>query len=221
MDLYVFVQGPLLWISFSVFILGSLFRIIRFFYLAGKRDRAFYQYFRLKYVLLTLGRWLLPLNKDVLKNPVFTLAGYIFHICLFAVPIWLAGHISLWEESRLGWSWTPLPGCWADFLTLVFLAIAFFFFMRRILKPEIRLISSGGDYLLLAATIMPFLTGIFLAHNTLDGIPFLGEHILLLHMLSAEFLLVLIPFSRLSHFMLFFFSRSATAVEFGRRGYSV
>jgi hypothetical protein len=43
----------------------------------------------------------------------------------------------------------------------------------------------------------------------------------LLHTLSAEFLLVLIPFSRLAHFMLFFFARSATAVEFGRRGYTV
>jgi len=221
MDLYQFITGPMLWISFLVFMLGSLFRVARFFYLAGSRDRGFYQYFNLKYILLSLGRWLLPLNRDVLKNPVFTLSVYLFHACLLVVPVWLAGHISLWAESRLGWSWTPIPGRWADAMTFLFLAIAFFFLLRRLLKPEIRFLSSLGDYLLLLATVLPFLTGLFLAHDTLEGVPFLGERMLLIHVLSGEFLLILIPFSRLSHAVLFFLSRSATAVEFGRRGYTV
>jgi hypothetical protein len=34
-------------------------------------------------------------------------------------------------------------------------------------------------------------------------------------------MLVMIPLSKLSHFVLFFFSRGASAVEFGRRGYSM
>jgi hypothetical protein len=43
----------------------------------------------------------------------------------------------------------------------------------------------------------------------------------LIHMLTGELMLILIPLTRLSHAILFFFSRGSTAIEFGRRGYSV
>jgi nitrate reductase gamma subunit len=55
----------------------------------------------------------------------------------------------------------------------------------------------------------------------LDGVGFLGENMTLIHMLCGELMLILIPFTKLSHFILFFFSRGATGIEFGRRGYSV
>jgi hypothetical protein len=42
------------------------------------------------------------------KNLVFMPLVYIFHICLIVVPILLAGHVSLWEESRFPWSWASL-----------------------------------------------------------------------------------------------------------------
>jgi len=44
---------------------------------------------------------------------------------------------------------------------------------------------------------------------------------LYVHIFFGELMLILIPFTKLSHFILFFFSRGATAVEFGRRGYTV
>jgi len=44
---------------------------------------------------------------------------------------------------------------------------------------------------------------------------------MLIHILSGELMLLLIPFTKLSHFVLFFLSRGATAIEFGRRGYSI
>ena len=186
-----------------------------------KRDKIIYQYFSWKYVLTTFGRWLFPLNKDVTKNPIFTILGYMFHICLIVVPIWFSGHISLWEESRFEWSWTPIPDGLADWMTLIFLAIALFFLLRRIISADIRLLSTFSDYLLIVVVALPFITGYFLTHGTVDNIGFLGENIQLIHMLSGELMLILIPFTKLSHFVLFFFSRGATAIEFGRRGYSV
>lgn len=221
MDFYLFVEGPLLWIAFLTFIIGSLLRAGLFFYVSRKSDKIIYQHFSWKYVLATFGRWLLPINKDVSKNPIFWPLAYVFHICLIVVPIWLAGHISLWEESRFEWSWTPLPDALADWMTLIFLAIALFFLLRRIFSADIRLISTFSDYLLLVVTALPFLTGYFVTHGTLEGVGFLGENMQLFHMLSGELMLILIPFTKLSHFILFFFSRGATAVEFGRRGYSV
>ncbi|RJR42954.1 MAG: nitrate reductase [Desulfobacteraceae bacterium] len=221
MDLYDFAVGPLLWISFLVFLIGSLLRVILFFYVSSQKDKAIYRYFRWKYVLATIGRWLFPFNKDVAKNPVFTILAYVFHICLIVVPIWFSGHITLWEESRLGWSWSSIPDGLADVMTIVLLAIAIFLLLRRIISPEVRLISTAADYLLLIVTALPFLTGFFLTHGTLDSAGFIGENMQLIHILSGELMLLLIPFTKLSHFVLFFLSRGATAIEFGRRGYSI
>jgi len=221
MDVYEFIEGPLLWIAFLVFIIGSLLRALLFFAVSFKRDKIIYQHFRWKYVLGTIGRWLLPLNKDVFKNPVFTILGYIFHICLIAVPIFLFQHVSLWEESRFEWSWISLPDAWADWMTIIFLAIALFFLLRRIISPSVRLISTFSDYFLLVVTALPFLTGYFLTHGTLENMGALGENMLYLHMFFGELMLILIPFTKLSHFILFFFSRGSTGVEFGRRGYTV
>lgn len=221
MDFFLFVEGPLLWIAFLTFFIGSILRAALFLSVSRKRDKIIYQYFSWKYVLATFSRWLLPLNKDVAKNPIFTILGYIFHICLIVVPIWFSGHISLWEESRFEWSWTPIPDGLADWMTLIFLAIALFFLLRRIISADIRLLSTFSDYLLIVVVALPFITGYFLTHGTVDNIGFLGENIQLIHMLSGELMLILIPFTKLSHFVLFFFSRGATAIEFGRRGYSM
>jgi nitrate reductase gamma subunit len=221
MDFYSFVEGPLLWIAFLTFIIGTLLKVALFIFVSRKKDKIIYQYFNWRYVLATLGRWFLPLNKDVVKNPIFTILGYIFHICLIVLPIWLAGHITLWEESWFEWSWTSLPDGLADWMTLIFLGIALYFLLRRIISPDIRLLSSFGDYFLLVVTALPFMTGYFVTHGTLDSIGFLEENMQLFHMLSAELMLILIPFTKLSHFILFFFSRGATGIEFGRRGYSV
>jgi nitrate reductase gamma subunit len=221
MNLDAFAEGPLLWIAFLVFIVGTLIRMAQFIFVAKKKDKPFYNYFSMKYILATLARWLLPLNVDVKKNPAFIVCVYLFHLCLIVVPVWLAGHVSLWEESRFGWSWSSLPDKWADWMTLLLLAISIFFILRRALLPDLRIITTFADYLMILVTALPFATGYFLTHGTLDSIAFLGDNIRLLHVLSAELMLILIPFTRLSHSVLFFFSRAASGIEFGRRGYSI
>ena len=221
MDFYSFVEGPLLWIAFLTFIIGTILRIALVVATARKMDGPMFQHFSWKYVLATLGRWILPINKDMAKNPVFMSLVYIFHICLIVVPIWLAGHVSLWEESRFEWSWTALPDAWADWMTLILIAISIFFLLRRLISADIRLLSTLSDYLLIVVTALPFVTGYFLTHGTLDSIALLGDNMSLIHMLSGELMLILIPLTRLSHAFLFFFSRAATGIEFGRRGYSM
>jgi len=221
MDFFLFVEGPLLWIAFLTFIIGSLLRVGLFLSVSRKMDRIIYRHFRWKYVMATFLRWLLPINKDVAKNPVFMILAYVFHICLIVVPVWYSGHVGLWEESRFGWSWASIPDALADWMTIALVAIAVFFLLRRVISADIRLLSTFSDYLLILVTALPFLTGYFAAHSTLGSIAFLGDNMQLIHMLSGELMLILIPFTKLSHFILFFCSRGATAVEFGRRGYSV
>src|SRR5512136_246696 len=220
MSMYNFVAGPLLWLSFAVFFIGLLVRIVTFIKVSREKDKILYQHFNWRYVLLTFARWLMPINPTVAKTPAFTLLVYVFHFCLLVVPIFLQGHIILWEESRFRLSWPALPHLLADLMTIVFITIAVLFLLRRALSRDLRLLSTFSDYALIVITALPFLTGYWVIHGTLDAI-ISRFSLQIIHTLSGELMLVMIPLSKLSHFVLFFFSRGATAVEFGRRGYSV
>lgn len=215
-----FVEGPLLWIAWAVFIIGCLIRLITFFSMAGKRDKVVFQHFSLKYVLQTWIRYLLPFNQTVAKTPIFSILGYIFHFCLLFVPIFIIEHIMYWEEeSVFGWYWWAMPESWAYWMTLVVIFIGVFFLLRRIFNPDVRILTSWTDYLVLVVTILPFLTG-WLSVNVLDSAFLEAIDIRLLHILSGELMLILIPLTKLSHFVLFFPSRMIMGIEWGRRGYS-
>ncbi|MBI5586423.1 MAG: nitrate reductase [Deltaproteobacteria bacterium] len=228
MTFTAFVEGPLLWIAFLTFLVGSALRLLFFITLSTKKDKPIYHYFSFKWMFLSILRWLLPLNVDIKKTPVFTILGYIFHICLLAVPIFYSAHISLWQESRFGWSWWQMPDSWADWLTLILIGISIFFIIRRIVLAEVRIITTVSDYLLIVACALPFITGYLNTHP--DGsayawitsaLPIYGQYSNLIHILSGELMLILVPFTKLSHWILFFVSRTVIGVEFGRRNYSV
>jgi hypothetical protein len=62
--------------------------------------------------------------------------------------------------------------------------------------------------------VAPFLSG-FLAHHQLG--PY--ESFMILHIIFGEILLIIIPFSKLGHMILFFFARAFIGFEMGgRRG---
>ena len=192
MDFGSFVEGPLLWIVSSIFIIGVLARVGVFFslILKGNNDK----HPRWRHILATLGRSLLPFHNAVTKKPIYATLRYIFHICLIVVPIGLSGHIILWEESRFGWTWTALPDVWADWMTLLLLFLAAYFLIRRIILSDIRLNSSKSDYLLIAITALPFMTGYILTHGNLDAISFLGDNMRTIHTLSGEVMLIVAVF---------------------------
>ena len=147
MRLDFLVEGPLLRFVFAVFFVGVATRFAFFLtaIVASAKNRGF----GLKYVLVSLGRFLFPFHMAVKKRPVYAVLRYVFHICLFAVPIFLFGHIVLWEESRFEWSWSGLPDQWADAMTIVAIALAVFFFLRRILFKDARSGSSILDYFII------------------------------------------------------------------------
>lgn len=228
MTFTAFVEGPLLWIAFLTFLIGSGLRLLFFITLSTKKDKPVYRYFSFKWMMLSIVRWLLPLNVDIKKNPVFTILGYIFHICLLAVPIFYSAHIALWQESRFGWSWWQMPDVWADWLTLILIGISIFFIIRRIVLAEVRIITTVSDYLLILVCALPFITGYINTHPdgsayawVTSALPLYGQFGSLIHILTGQLMLILIPFTKLSHWILFFVSRTVIGVEFGRRNYTV
>jgi ferredoxin len=192
-SVYSFVEGPLLWFVFLILLVGMAIRLIFFLHAILRRGR----YRELKGVFPTssLWRFLLSYQRVFRRRPIFTATYYIFHSCLFIVPIFLNGHITLWEESRFGWTWTSLPENLADGLTLLLVVLFIYFILRRFLVLEIRRNSSVFDYVFLLVVIFPFLTGFLLAHESLlVAHSFLMNHIYIFHIFSGECLVILIPF---------------------------
>lgn len=132
-----------------------------------------------------------PFHRAALKKPVYTTIRYAFHACIFVVPIWFSGHVSLWEESRFKWHWASLPDTWVDLMTLASLAGCLFFFARHIFLRS-RLSLRISEFLVILITGLPFLTGYFLTHGTLDTIPFFENYLWYIHVISGEIMLVMI-----------------------------
>jgi Pyruvate/2-oxoacid:ferredoxin oxidoreductase delta subunit len=193
-DFLAFAEGPLLWIVFALLVAGLLLRTVFFVLNIIRRRPSFERRSLLDAGPILVARLLLPFHNAFLKKPFYALIRYGFHTCLFVVPIWLAGHISLWEESRFEWSWTPLPDNWADKMTLIVLAACSYFLVRRIFLGITRKSASIIDYLFIILTALPFLTGYFYTHGSLDHIPFFETYMWYFHVLSAEAMLLMIVF---------------------------
>jgi nitrate reductase gamma subunit len=97
-------------------------------------------------------------------------------------------------------------------MTLIAIGSGLFLGIRRLVSPHVRIVTTAADYLLLAVTLAPFVTGYLAYHQYFDY-----QTVILLHMFFGELMLVVIPFTKLSHFLIFFFSRAVTGMEFGRR----
>jgi ferredoxin len=193
MDFYSIVEGPLLWIVSLVFLAGLLIRL-SFFLGAIITSNSRSEVKGQIDTVSTLGRFFLPLHKASRKKPFYTTLRYIFHGCLFVVPIWLSGHIVLWTESRFEWDWAALPDAWADWMTLILLALAAYFLVRRLILKDLRQSASSLDILLIIITALPFLSGYFLTHGTLESFAFLGDNMVIIHMLSGELMIMMALF---------------------------
>ena len=210
-DLYRFVSGPMVWISFVIFFGGSLYRLIRLFTLANRKEKFIFTYMSWKYGLRSILRWITPFaTVNMQKHPVMTIVTFAFHICLLATPIFLLSHNVLWDEA---WniSWWSLPDGIADIMTLVVIVGCVFFLFRRLKLPEVRYLTSGSDFVILAIVVLPFVTGFLAYHQWFDYPLFL-----ILHILSGEIMLMAIPFTRLSHMLFSPFTRAYMGSEFGK-----
>ena len=216
--MYEFVTGPLAWLAFAVFFIGIIVRVV--LYIRGlnwQADRVTYTV-NVKYgiqgALRSIFYWLLPFGtRSWRKNPGFSFLVFLLHIGLLVTPVFLLGHNVLLKE-RWGISLWTIPESLADLLTIAVIVAAVFLALRRIALTEVWIITNAYDYLMLLIAVAPFITGI-IAHYQVANYQFW----LISHILCGEILLVAIPFTKLSHFVLFFASRAQLGMDYGiKRG---
>jgi len=197
-------------IAFAVFILGTLYRILHMVWI-GKKSKMLYPRESFTGSIRSILHHLLPFGATYMrKRPIFTAITILFHISVFILPIFLLAHILLWFESY-GILWRNISNDLADVMTIIVLVACIFFIGRRLVVTEVRKVSRVSDYLLSLAIFISFLTGFVALHQWGPYRP-----MLILHILSSEILIMLIPFSKLMHMIFFVFSRSYMGAEYGK-----
>ncbi|TVR00265.1 MAG: nitrate reductase [Desulfovibrionales bacterium] len=208
---YNFAVGPMVWLAFTICITGLAYRLIRYRRKAVAAKKGLPGDFRTTWAVRSMLYYLLPLNRTAKSSPWSTVAGFALHIPLLVVAFFLSAHVIMLEQSW-GVAWPTIPDVWADVLTIIALAALGFLALKRLLHPALRGLTEPKDLLVLLLVALPLLTGLA-AHRQWGDYPLM----LTLHVLSANILLMLIPFTKLSHMALFFVSRAATGSDFGKR----
>ena len=209
-SVYFFLKGPMMWICFIIFSIGVIYQVWRVYSLAKKKEAFIFSFLSLKYGLRSIYHWITPFAAtNMREQPAMTVIGFAFHICLFLAPIFLIAHIELLNEA-FNISYWALPNIIADIMAVIVIAGCVFFLVRRIVRPEVRFVTSGSDYALLTIVALPFISGLWSVHQ------FPGySYALLIHIFSGEVMLMAIPFTRLIHMVFGAFSRAYTGSEFG------
>lgn len=209
-ELYNFVSGPLAWIAWGIFLVGSLYRLISMYNLAKKKDGSSLAYMSWGYGLRSIFNWMIPFNSLGWKSdPLMTIATFAFHIGFLLVAVFLGAHVVLWDTA-FGISIPSLPTQAGDIISFVVLAGCAIFAYRRLALPHVKGVTRPKDWFALIIVALPFLTGVLAYHQV-------GPVLMMttLHILAGELLLALIPFTRLSHALFVLFTRAYMGSEFG------
>ena len=207
--MYDFIRGPLVWVAFLVFILGTVYQVYRFYRLSRPKAR---------YLLrVPFGKppkdpdeppdeppltWWQQMRLSVVGiNPIMISVTTVFHLALVLTPFFVLGHNVLLD---LAWhvSLPSLPEAFADGLTAVVIAGGIFFLLRRLFLARVRSISTPYDFLVLLIATAPFITGFLAYHHLFDY-----DTVIVLHILAGEIMLMAVPFTKLVHMPYFFINR--------------
>lgn len=204
-DLLDFARGPLFRFSLAVMLLGLL-RIIALDLVAaiGAYRRAGDKTLPWGFITRRTLQWLFPVNRFLARRPVYSLFSILFHVGLLIVPVFLFAHVELWRDV-LGFGWPALSKPWVDWMTLGTIACALALVIGRISSRESRFLSRKQDFLWPLVLLIPFASGY--ACSNLNISPAVYQIVMLVHVLSAEVVFVLLPFTKIAHCVLAPFSQ--------------
>lgn len=216
--MFSFLTGPMVWISLAVLVFGSAWRV--WSYVKGldwQLDRVAYGHSEgraFSSALRSILSWLTPFGVHSWREkPGFTIVFFLFHIGIVIAPFFVAAHVMLFQQA-LGFTWPSFSQPIAHLMCLLVIFGFVFMVLRRLTLPEVRIVTSAEDYVILLITVAPFATGLLAGLHVGDY-----DFWLLAHIVSGHVMLLAIPFTKLSHMVLFFCSRAQLGMDFGiKRG---
>ena len=211
--LLAWARGPGFDWALAIFVLGMLLRLFEVLSLGRKTDLAEGRGSGVQGGIRTIFTRFWPRLSVFRREPLRIINGYVFHIGFFAVLFLYAPHIELFDKV-LGVSWPALSTGVIDALSVITIASLILALAMRLTSPVLRLISNSGDYLAWLLTLLPVLTGFLAFHHML--LPYTS--MLAIHILSVELLMVIAPFTKLTHMFSFVLSRWYQGYRAGHRG---
>ncbi len=192
-------RGPVFWFAIAFMVLGlarhvllTLWEVVRAYFRAGDKNIPY------KQVAKTTWQWLVPIGKFK-ERTSYGIVTFVFHVSIILTPILLAGHIVLIQRGTGLW-WPALPNAFADVLTVLAVLACFVLMVQRVVRRDSRAVSKFSDYALPFLIAAPFVSGFLVMHPALN--PFSFSSTLLVHVMSANLVLILIPVTKLSHCIL-------------------
>jgi hypothetical protein len=224
MELLEIARGPALVAAILVFVLGIAWRLAGIYRRPVRADHSALRSTQARAPALRAivsRMWQPRTFRDA--TLVGTLNAYAYHIGLFIVFFGFAPHIAFIRRLT-GLAWPAAPGwLFVAAVACVFIGLLYAL-MARLGSPVLRLISNFDDYASWFVTMLPMVTGMAVLTLALET-PYppapANPVPVAIHLLSVELLLVWLPFSKLAHAFLVFFSRSATGTAFARKGASL
>ena len=217
-EILEFARGSFFQVALIVFVGGMAYRLMRVLFLGWSRDKVPSKGSKLKGVLTTYLKGILiwpfiPWVKNTFsKKPVMYFAGGLFHLGLFAIIFFGTPHMLVWK-SLVGLSWATIPMPIIDWLAAVTIIAMVALLVNRFVDPVLKLLTGFAEVLNWLLVFLPMITGYMMSHHLFS--PY--EMLFSWHMLAVDVMLIWIPFSRISHFMFYFFSRTIHGAQFGKR----
>lgn len=213
MNLLIWARGSGFDWALAILVFGIVLRLFEMLSLGRKADLAPPREITPGSGTRTIFARSLPPEGMVKKAPVTYIGGYVFHIGFLVVLVLFVPHIEIFR-SVLGISWPGLPTPVIDAAAVASLIALVAVLIHRLNDKVKRFLSGFGDYLAWALTFLPLLTGYLALHHLLLDYTLM----LALHILSAEALMVLLPFTKLTHTVTVFFARWYNGDAFARKG---
>ena len=143
--------------------------------------------------------WLFPLNRIHRNRAGYSFASFSMHIGILVVSLFLRNHLDI-LQMNIGISWWSISKPILDIITIIAIFGMLFLLLFRLYVTGSRRLSKTADYLLLIILSSIFASG-FLAGRPWNPIPY--NSLMFFHTLNGMTLLFLIPFSKVSHCVLF------------------
>jgi nitrate reductase gamma subunit len=202
-------KGPLFRLALAILVLGlARLVILSAWGMATAIRRAGDRRIPYAQVLKETASWLLPIGRLHRTRPVYSYASFLLHLGILLPLLLLQNHLDI-LPANLGLAWPALSRPVLDILTLAAVLGGTYLLLHRVYVRSARALSQGMDYLLMLLLLNLLVSG-YVAGRPWNPIPYDG--LMLFHTLNGLILLMLSPFTKIAHCVLFPLVRLASEV---------